>query len=108
MNENSAILAEIIKKYGSQKACADALGMSESAFSISLKRKSKKFLLKLSTVGIVLEENKPTIIKESVVTYQANKIMELEEKIKELEAENQSLRSSISKNIYNIKTKRNF
>ena len=107
MIENSAILAEIIRKYGSQKACADALGMSESAFSISLKRKSKKFLLKLSTVGIVLEENKPTVIKESVVTYQANKIMELEERVKELEGELTSLRCSTSKDIIYSKTKRN-
>ncbi len=94
------ILAEIVKVFGSQKACADALNMTEGNFSHALNRLSKKFLLRLATVGIVINENNPTVIKESIVTYQATKIMQLEEKLKELETENKELRDQSSKDIF--------
>ena len=94
--QKDAILGDILKKYGSQKECAKALGITEQAFSHALSRMSNRFIARLRNIGIIVydddQQNKVDSVNESVVIYQANRIMELEKEVEKLKLENVKLR----------------
>lgn len=99
--QKDLILGEILKKYGSQKACAEALGITEQAFSHALSRLSNRFIARLRNIGIVVydDDQNKNIISETLVTYQANRIMELEKENEQLKEENAKLRVHVVSNI---------
>ena len=84
-------LEKIILEFKTQKACAEAIDMNESAFSKLLKKPTPKFLAKLKSVGVVLnnEVHEPQIkygndgvqkLKDLIIDIQLKHKEELEEK----------------------------
>ena len=89
------ILKAIYDKFDSMEELSIKLGTSKQNISAKLRRLSTKFLNQLKSVGIVLPyktENNISTVNESVVIYQANRIMELEKEIEKLKLENVKLR----------------
>lgn len=97
--QDNAILSEILKKFKTQKACAEAMGISEQAFSHGLRRKTKKFLARLRAIGIVLpnKEDKRQVPNEALFFFQAEELMRYKIKADELEKENMILKEKLSK-----------
>lgn len=99
---NSAIFDEIIRIFGTQKACAKALGISDKTFSRNLDRSTPKFIARLKKIGIVLPnkiEDKTSSTNEPDFIYQAKKIIQLEkelEKSKSALIENEKLKAEIA------------
>lgn len=52
------ILSLIFTKFGSQKECAEAIGVDETSLSRSLKTPTVKFLIKLKNAGVPVDLNK--------------------------------------------------
>ena len=48
----TVIIEEILKIFPNLKACADALGMTESNFSHAISRRSNKFIFRLKDIGV--------------------------------------------------------
>lgn len=103
----------IIERYGSQKACATALGISEQNLSHKIKRLSNKFIHQLLKLGVVLPLPAMKLeVKEPYSTYgdlkteleeikkQYNNLQQLLDlslrRIKELEGENAKLSTEIA------------
>lgn len=99
MSDYQSLLEKIIIKFKTQRACANAIVMNESAFSKLLKRPTPKFLVKLKSVGIVIDES--PIIKEPQTKYKSNEVgklkienYDLQKRVEELEVKlNQTIES---------------
>lgn len=95
------ILKAIYAKYGTLEELAVKLKTSKQNISAKLNRQSPKFLNELQSVGIVIynKDESKTLIKDNVVVYQANRIMELEKENEQLKEENAKLRVHVVSNI---------
>ncbi|HAV56592.1 MAG TPA: hypothetical protein DCX45_03520 [Acinetobacter junii] len=88
------ILRAIYAKYGTLEELAIKLNTSKQNISAKLKRRSPKFLSELRTAGIIVygDDQQKNIVSETLVTYQANRIMDLEKEVEKLKEENVKLR----------------
>lgn len=88
------ILRAIYAKYGTLEELAVKLNTSKQNISAKLNRQSPKFLNELRSSGIIIynEQFPKEIVSEALVTYQANRIMNLEKENKQLKEENSKLR----------------
>lgn len=95
-------LKKLVKaKFGTEKRCADKLGLSKSNFSNLMRTRSDEFLEKLFSIGVAI----PSLIevesfpdeKDKIIKVLLDKIDSLENQLREKEKEyeeNLSVRSS--------------
>ena len=83
--QKDAILSEILRVYGSQRACAEKLGISEQTFSHNLNKLSPRFIARLKTIGIILpdKQEKNISINESELQNLVSKLVKENFELKE-------------------------
>ena len=89
------LLVEVLKICGSQKACADKMGITEPAFSRNMKIRKPKFLISLGKVGVITERATPAYnVWEKLAEAEETNLALMREKDL-LESEKRSLSSEL-------------
>jgi hypothetical protein len=73
-------------RFGTEKACADMLGIKKSNFSNLMERRSTNFLMRLESVGIATtqEDKDDCLDKDKMIQILLEKIKQQEEELERL------------------------
>lgn len=85
------VIEAILKKFGTQRACANALGIDETNLSNKLKRLSNRFLFELKSVGVDI----PTSNKNYTIELNDNRVKENQQQYLNCIAEIQQLKTEL-------------
>lgn len=86
------VIEAILKKFGTQRACANALGIDETNLSNKLKRLSNRFLFELKSVGVDI----PTSGKNYTIELNNNQVKENQQQYLNCIAEIEQLKRELT------------